>query len=221
MYNNLFEKMKKQSKKLYLQNKLKISENDIKNTWKIMKSVTGRSRVQNDSFPKSLSIDNEEITDKKSIAEKFNSFFVNTGTNLAAKIPHSTTNFESYLPNITTIFRENCLTEEEFKNAFFSLKTNKSPGYDNIHVNVIRNLYNELKTPLMNIFNLSLNTGIFPDRMKVAKVTLIFKKGEKSRISNYRPISVLPCFSKILERIIYNRLYNYFTANSILFIQSF
>ena len=56
----------------------------------------------------------------------------------------------------------------------------------------------------MNIFNLSLNTGIFPDRMKVAKVIPIFKKGKKSSISNYRPISVLPCFSKILERMMYN-----------------
>ena len=77
---------------------------------------------------------------------------------------------------------------------FLSLKTNKNPGYDNIHEN-------ELKTPLMNNFNLSLNTGIFPDRMKVAKVTPIFKQGEKSSISNYRPLSVLPCSSKILERI--------------------
>ena len=59
------------------------------------------------------------------MAEKFNSFFVNTGTNLAAKVSHSTTNFKSYLPNIFTIFRENCLTEEEFKNAFFSAKDNK------------------------------------------------------------------------------------------------
>ena len=146
---------------------------------------------------------------------------MNTRTNLAAKIPHGTTNFESYLPNITTIFRENCLTEEEFKNAFFSLKTNKSPDHDNIHVNVIRNLYNELKTLLMNVFNLSLNTGIFPDRMKVPKVTPILKIGEKSSISNYRAISVLPCFPKILERIMYNRLYDYFTANSILFKKQF
>ena len=121
---------------------------------------------------------------------------MNTDTNLEAKIPHGTTNFASYLPNITTIFRENCLTEEEFKNAFFSLKTNKNPGYDNIHVNVITNLYSELKTLLMNIFNLSLNAGIFPDRMKVARVTPIFRKGGKSSISNYRPISVLPCFFK-------------------------
>ena len=179
-----------------------------------MKSIIGTFRVQNDSFPKSLTIANKEITDKKSIVEKLNSFFVNTGKNLAAKIPHGTNNFELYLSNITTIFRENCLTEKEFKNAFFSLKTNKSPGYDNTHVNVIRNLYNQLETPLMNIFNLSLNTGIFHGRMKAAKVIPIFKKGEKCSISNYRPISVLPCFSKILERIMYNRLYDYFTVNS-------
>ena len=100
------------------------------------------------------------------------------------------------------------------------LKTNKSPGYDNIHVNVITNLYNELKTPLMNIFNLSLNTAISPDRMKVAKVTPIFKKGEKYSISNYRPISVLR-FSKILKQIMYNRLYDYFTVNNILFNKQF
>ena len=145
-----------------------------------MKSIIGKFRVQNDSFPKNLIIADEEITDKKSIAEKFNNFFVNTGTDLAAEIPHGSTNFESYLPNTTTIFRENCLTEEEFRNVFFIfiflLKTNKSPGYDNIHVNVIRNLYNKLETLLMNIFNLSLNTGIFPNRMKVAKVTPVFEK---------------------------------------------
>ena len=103
----------------------------------------------------------------------------------------------------------------------FSLKTNNRSDYNNIHVNVIRDLYNELKTPLMNIINLSLNTRIFPDRMKVAKATPIFKKGEKSIISNYIPISALPCFSKILERIMYNRLYDYFTANSILFNKQF
>ena len=77
-----------------------------------MKSIIGEFRVQNDSFYKSLVIAYKEITNKKLVAEKLNSFFVNTSTNLAAKISHGTTNFESYLPNITTIFRENCLTEE-------------------------------------------------------------------------------------------------------------
>ena len=89
VYKNLFEKLKKQSKKLYFQNKFKKYENDIKNTWKIMKSIIGKSSVHNDNFPKSLSIDKEEITDKKIIAEKFNSYFINVGSNLAAKIQPS------------------------------------------------------------------------------------------------------------------------------------
>ena len=62
---------------------------------------------------------NEEITYKKSITEKINSFLVNTGTNLEARKPHATTNFQSYLPDITLTFWDNCLTKEEFKNAFF------------------------------------------------------------------------------------------------------
>ena len=70
-------------------------------------------------FPKIYLLLMKKLLTKKSIAEKFDSFFVKTGTNLAVNIPHGTTNFESYLPNITSIFRENCLTEKEFKNVFF------------------------------------------------------------------------------------------------------
>ena len=69
----------------------------------------------------------------------------------------------------------------------------------------------------MNIFSLPLKKGIFPEKMKIATVSPIFKKGDKSILSNYRPISVLPCFSKILERIMYNRLYAYLAENNILF----
>lgn len=67
-----------------------------------MKSITGKFRLQNDSFRKSLATANEQITDKKSTAEKFSSFFVSTDTNLSAKISHGITSFESQLPNVTT-----------------------------------------------------------------------------------------------------------------------
>ena len=119
IYFFFFWKIEKAIKKIQFQNKLKKHKNNVKSIWKIIKSIIGKFRVQNDSFPKSLIIANEDITDKKSVAEKFNSFFVDTGTNLAAKIPHGTTNFESYPPNNTTIFQENCLTKEEFKNTIF------------------------------------------------------------------------------------------------------
>ena len=140
MYKNLFEKLKLQSKNIHFQNKLKQYENNIKNTWKIMKIIIDKSKVCNDNFPKSLLIDKKGITGKKTIAEKFNSYFISVGSKLAAKIPSSNTNFESYLPNITTSILDKPLNEKEFKDALFALEANKSPGYDKLHVNVIRKL---------------------------------------------------------------------------------
>ena len=189
---SFFEKLKLQSKKLYFQNKLKQYENNITNTWKVMKVIIGKSKMYNDNFPKILNIDKKEITDKKTITEKFNSYFINVGSKLVTKIPPSNTSFESYLPYITTYFLEKPSKENEFKVAFFALKINGSPGNDKLHVNVIRKLYHELKIPLMNIFSLSLKKGIFPEKMEIAKVSPIFKKGDKPILSNYRPISVLP-----------------------------
>ena len=92
MYKNLFEKLKLQSKKLYLQNKLKQYENDIKNTIKIIEAIIGKSKVHSYNFPKSFNMDKKEITDTKSTAEKFNSYFINVVSKLTAKISSSNTN---------------------------------------------------------------------------------------------------------------------------------
>ena len=84
------------------------------------------------------------------------------------------------------MFLEKCLTINELKDAFFSLKINKISGVDEISFNVI-------------VFNLSLQTRIFLDHLMIEKVTPAFKTVDLVEISNYRPISILPCFSKILE----------------------
>ena len=86
------------------------------------------------------------------------------------------------------------LTEQELEEAVVSLKPNKNPGCDSIHVNVIKAIYEELKRPLFYIFYQSLKSGIFPDKLKIAKVFPIYKSGKKYVLSNYRRISVLPCF---------------------------
>ena len=163
-----------------------------------------------------MKIGNKEIIYQKTIGEKFNEFYVNAGPNLASKIPQNNNDYKSYLPDITTLFDEQDLTEQELKEAVASLKPNKSPGCDSIHVNVIKAIYEELKRPLFYIFDQSLKSGIFPDKLKIAKVFPIYKSGKKYVLSNYRPISVLPCFSKILERIMYNRLHNYLNENEML-----
>ena len=94
----------------------------------------------------------------------------------------------------------------ELKDAFFSIKTNKCPGHDEINFNVTRSCFGELCEPLQYLFNLSFKTCIFQNDLKIAKSTPIFKAGNNTEVSNYRPMSVLPFFSKILQRVMYNRL---------------
>ena len=123
--------------------------------------------------------------------------------------------------SLTLTLGENSLTEDEFDEAFKALKSNKSPGSDGLHVNIIKAVYSLIKQPLMKIFDSSLSLGIFLDSMKIAKVTPVFKAGKKELVSNYRPISALPCFSKILEKIMYNRVYKYLAENNFLFQKQF
>ena len=124
----------------------------------------------------------------------------------------------------------NAKSEAEYKvyrNMFEIIKrkskkqTNKSPGYHEISANVIINCFSELNDPLKYLFEKSIEKGVFPDALKIARVTPLFKGGDPSNISNYRPISVLPCFSKILERIMYNRLYKYLTTEKLLYSKQF
>ena len=82
---------------------------------------------------------------------------------------------------------------------------------------LLKKCFSNLCEPLKYLFNLSIEKGIFPDDLKIAKVTPIYKADDKSDLSNYRPTSVLSCFSKILERIMYNRLYQYLTEKKILY----
>ena len=109
----------------------------------------------------------------------------------------------------------------ELKDVFFSLKVIRSPGYDDISFYVLKKCFTSLCEPLKYLFNLSIKKGIFPDDLKIAKVAPIYKTDDKSNLSNYRLISVLFCFSKILKRIMYNRLYQYLTENEILYPKQF
>ena len=96
----------------------------------------------------------------------------------------------------------------EFEEAFKSLKRNKPAGFDDLSTNSIIDAYDILENILFHVFKVSIQQGIFSDSLKIAKVILIFKSGDKDNISSYRPMSILPVFSKVLERIMYNRVYN-------------
>ena len=88
------------------------------------------------------------------------------------------------------------LTDLELENAFASLKPNKSSGYYDMSADVIKRVYDEIFVILKHIFNISFAKGVFPDKLKIARVTPTFKKGN-TLVTNYRPILVLSCFSKL------------------------
>ena len=156
-----------------------------------MKEIIGKKKCNNETLPKHLIVDKIEIYDANSIAETFKEFFVNTGPNLANKIPQCDLTFKSYLPTVNTTLKETVLSKCEYEEAFKTLKRNKAPRYDALDVNIITSVYEFIKKPLLNIFNKSIKLGIFPEIMKLAKVTPIFKSGKKELLTNYRPMSVL------------------------------
>ena len=220
-YKNLFETIKHKSKKNYYTELITKYKNNIKKTWEIIKEVIGKTKLKNNLLPRRLIINGIESYNKQNIAESFNKYFSNIGQNLASTIPNSVKQYESYLDFNNSILSEQNLTDKELEDAFCSLKSNKSAGYDDISANVVKNAYQFIQKPLKYIFNLSFKYGEFPNKLKIARVAPIFKSGDETSLNNYRPISVLPCFSKILERIMYNRLYDFITKNNILYKKQF
>ena len=115
------------------------------------------------------------------------------------------------------------LNFDEFEEAYSlkSLKRSKAAGFDGLSSNIIIDAYDSFKNILFHVFKVSIKQGTFPDSLKIAKVTPIFKSGAKDNVSNYRPISILPVFSKVLERIMYNRVYNHLDSKGLLYEKQF
>ena len=99
--------------------------------------------------------------------------------------------------------------ETEILKIVGKLKNKSSTGYDDISCKLLKDTVNYIVKPLTKIINLSLSCGKFPEKMKTAKVIPIFKTGQDNKFNNYRPISLLPVFSKVLEKIVFDRVFNF------------
>ena len=186
-----------------------------------MKDIIRKSKIKSTNLPSKLTINKVDVSNKPEIADAFNDFFTNIGQKLASQIPKSSKIFETYINKVNVKMESKSSSINELKDAFFSLKINKSSGVDDVSFNIIKKCFGVLFELLIYLFQLSLEKGIFPDDLKIAKVTPVYKTGDNSDRSNYRPTSVLPCFSKILERLRYNFLYKYLKENNILHEKQF
>ena len=149
-----------------------------------MKELIAKVKIKNSSLPFKIIIDKTDILYGKNIANEFNNFFTDIiGLKLTKKIPESSQPFESYKKKVNSEMENKPLSISELKDAFFSLKINKSTGHDDISYNVVSKCFGELCTPLKHIFDLSFENGIFPDSLQIAKVTPVYKSGDNSSYS--------------------------------------
>ena len=210
--HNLIRKMKRQ----YFERKFQQSKNKMKQTWININNILGRAKKKShqSKFKNDLGQLN---TDPQVIANEFNNFFVNIGPKLANEIGTSHQNYFKYLSNpIQNNFFMLPVFENEIIKIIGNFDQNKSPGHDEISNFLIKKIAKEVSIPLAAVFNLSITKGIVPKDLKKAKVIPIYKKDNAELYSNYRPVSILPCFSKILERIIFNRCLSFIEKYEIL-----
>lgn len=165
-----------------------------------------------------LKIDGTLFTGK-CLADKFNHHFLAAG---APSFSASHPVYESYITSTSTnsIFMAPA-TDIEINNLIKCLDNAVASGYDDIKAGPIKAISHFISIPFSHICNCSLNTGIFPDKLKIARVSVIHKGGDLNNLSNYRPISVLPLFSKILEQVINKRLLNFFMQHDVIVKQQY
>ena len=217
LYRNKLNILIRLAKKLHWEQCFKESEHNIKATWQNINKVLNRSK-NNTNMPDIFKHENSQYQCPKSVSNGFNSFFTNIGPNLASKIPNCQADPTSFLPKIDlpNSFVLIPTTCTEVAALIDKLRPKYSHGFDNISQKLVKEIKHGILKPLVHIINQSLSTGIVPTQMKLAKIVPIFKSGDTSLVKNYRPISLLPTFSKVLERVVYNRLYSYFSTNKLI-----
>lgn len=222
-YRNKLNVLLRKAKKEYFAAQLKLAKNNLKQTWDVIKQALNKPSHKVSKYPSEFKSDDTTFNNPIKIVNKFNEFYINIGSSLDQQIPTNHPNFKSYLTkcyNSTFTFKPT--NEKEIKEIILSLKSKSmSAGHDELPTMLIKRTSNVISAPLTYIINSSLDTGKVPEQLKIAKVVPIFKSGDPSLFSNYRPVSILPVCSKILEKVIYNRLLNYLNEHHILYSKQF
>ena len=143
-------------------------------------------------------------------------FFVNVGTVLDKPIPPTHRNPVDYIQRdiLSTLYFDP-VTENEICKIIGSFK-DSAAGWDDLKSSMVKHIIESIIDPLVHICNRSFVTGVFPSELKIANKVPIYKSGDEMVFSNYRPVSVLPVFSKLLERLVCNRLISHINDNELL-----
>ena len=215
IYRNMLTKALKIAKSLYYERKLSEADGP-KSTWNLLNNLTKKTLERP---VVSLNIDGEEITNNVIIAENLNNYFVNIAKDLQEGMQDELDQNLNMGQNINIQGSPNSifLNPVTFDEVSIIIKTMKNNNFHKaeIPVKLLKQAVNIVSPVLSSLFNHCITTGIFPDILKIANITPVFKNGDRKSMKNYRPISILNPISKILEKLMYNRIYSFFSSNSL------
>ena len=210
-YRNTLVKIKRAACKAYYTSKCVEFKRNAKKLWQLINNISGI--VNNKTkLVECLSINKIDHYDANSITNEFGKHFSTVGKKFAEAIPTPVKPSMSFIEKIILNKKSMFLyevTESEFRNLIDSLENKSSSGFDNISNIILKKLKSTIVPPLTKIVNLSLATGVFPEKMKHADVVPLYKNKSRKEVTNYRPISLLLTLSKILEKVMYTRTYRF------------
>ncbi len=191
---------------------------DLKKSWKILNEM--RHKKRSSCFPNYIELNQQCIADRRIILKKFNEYFTNIAKNLnESKSPDEFKDYHKFMKNRvhSSIFFDE-IASHEIDEVINQLNPNKS---SDLSPRILK-LYRGIISPnLAIIFNNCVYSGIFPDKLKIARVVPLFKGGDKSNLANYRPISLVPVLSKIFEKLIHKRLVSFLDKHEVIYHKQF
>ena len=187
-------------------------------SWKVINREIGKKRTTTQISE--ILYKGERLTHPQLIANAFNEYLTEEiGKLIKGSETDKVDNNPSTTNRMKTLdksFFLSPITPEELKKTILAMKNQKSAGLDEIPYFLIKKCYHHIVLVLTDILNNSFENGIFPEALKTALVKPLFKSGERKSISNYRPISLLPVFSKLIEKLIYKRVMSFLETNNLL-----
>mgnify|MGYP000542503182 CR=1 FL=1 len=213
-YSNKLTSVIRNSKKMYFNKAFNDSRHSMRNTWKIIGQLMNRK--SNRGSIKSVIVDYHEYTDDSQIARSFNEYFSHVAIDLDEQITNYHISPIEYLSSdIPKSFFMRPVVPSECISIISNLKL--SSCYKNaLPVKVLKIVKHILAEPICNLINLSIESATFPSILKFASITPVYKKDDRTLVSNYRPIAVLPLLSKIFEKFITVRLTDFFLKHKII-----
>ena len=211
------------AKKVYFHDKIKecSQSTDVKKSWNLINALLSRNKKATNV--NELHINDSVVVDDTQIADAFNEYFVQIGSELAAEVGDLTSQPTNGLHNDTCsnsyfgprfVFSQ--ISQINVATSLKRPKVSKATGMDSIPAKILKMSANIIASSLTAILNLSLNSGIYIDAWKKSRVTPIFKSEDRQKCENYRPISILPIISKIFEKEVSDQLYEYLSQNLLL-----